>query len=185
MSILYAATGGGGGDDIIPDLDVTANPTESDIVEDISGAPNTDQHVVSAWGIKTWSNQCLEKRIIIKNTAGGTQNIGSTGIGEWQDDPEGATAADEAGWGWYYDSFLKLDDSDTLDSWHCTPDDIDINFLFDPGSTSIPIAIGGYILDTDTGYICIKFASEIRQSADLENLKIAIDVKVSRTNVGT
>ena len=186
MSILYAATGGGGGDDIIPDLDNISSPTEADIVEEIAATSNTDQHVVSGWGIKTWSNQCLEKRIIIKNTSGGTQNIGTTGIGEWQDEPEGASEQDEQDWGWFHDDALELDDKintgSTEGEWYCSEDDIDISFKFDPSTTTIPIALGGYILDTTTGYICIKFATEYRES-DIENLKIAIDIKVTRTNV--
>lgn len=188
MSILYAATGGGGGDDIIPDLDIISSPTEANLVKEVKATNNVDQHVVSGWGIKTWANQCLEKRIIIKNTSGGTQNIGSVGIGEWQDDPSGATETDEIGWGWYHDDALELDDKinagSTEGEWYCSEDDIEVNFLFDPSTTSVPIALGGYILDTSTGYLCIKFAAELA-NRDLENLKIAVDVKVTRTNVGT
>ena len=184
MSILYAVGGGGGGGYyMLPDTDTIADPTEIDIINGMpSGVDaNKNQDVMSLWGIQTWSNQCLEKRIIIKNETGETPNIGTTGIGTWQKNPSLATLAQEQSWGWYHDAALELDDK--LIEWGCTQDDIDIDFLFDPSSTKIPIVLGGYILDTTTGYICIKFATEYK-SSDIENLKIAIDIKVTRTNVG-
>ena len=124
-----------------------------------------------------------EKRIILKNNSLNPANdkIGTTGIGEWQDDPTGATLADEQGWDWYYNDALKLD-SATLTAWGATTDDIDINFLFDPSSSAnTPVVLGGYEWDTDTGYICIKFASEL-SAATIADLKIAIDIKITRTN---
>lgn len=177
---------GGGGHEMKPNP--STNPTVSDLVTVVKATEatggNQNKNVASLWGIANWSNNYTEKRIVIKNDSSDPTNdiIGTTGIGEWQDDPTGATSTDETGWGWYCNDALKLDAA-TLTAWGVSQDDIGIDFLFDPTtSTNVPIVLGGYEWDTDTGYICIKFASEL--SADvIADLKIAIDVKITRTNV--
>lgn len=175
---------GGGGHEMKPNPSM--NPTIADLITTIKNptGANQNKNVASLWGINNWSNLYTQKRIIIVNNSSDPTDdiIGTTGIGEWQDEPEGATEIDEQGWGWYYNAALKLD-SDTLTAWGVSEDDIDIHFLFDPAtSTNVPIVLGGYEWDTDTGYICIKFATEL--SADvIADLKIAIDIKITRTNV--
>lgn len=168
---------GGGGHEMSPNPSATPSPTQASLVTAVKAATNTNNNVASLWGVKTWSNMCTEKRIILDNSE--STIIGSTGIGTWQDELVNPSAADEAGWGWYHDSALELDAQ--LTAWGATADDIELNFLFDP-STGEPVVLGGYILDTTTGYICIKFASEI---SDTTNIKIGIDIKVTRTNVGS
>ena len=174
---------GGGGHEMKPNP--STNPTIADLVNEIKNPANGNQNknVGSLWGIQNWSNHYTEKRIIFQNDSSNPSNdkIGTTGIGEWQDDPTGATVSDEISWGWYYNDALKLD-SATFTAWGVSQDDIDINFLFDPStSTNVPIVLGGYEWDTDTGYICIKFASELSASV-IADLKIAIDIKITRTN---
>ena len=181
--VLKRIVVGGGGHEMIPNP--STSPTTTDLVNAIKNptSGNQNKNVGSLWGIQNWANHYTEKRIILKNNSLNPANdkIGTTGIGEWQDDPTGATVADEQGWDWYYNDALKLD-SATLTAWGATTDDIDINFLFDPSSSAnTPVVLGGYEWDTDTGYICIKFASEL-SAATIADLKIAIDIKITRTN---
>ena len=58
-------------------------------------------------------------------------------------------------------------------------DNIDIKLKFDP-RTNEPIVLGGYVIDTDTGNMCIKFGNSI---SDTENAKIAIDITYTRNDV--
>lgn len=57
-------------------------------------------------------------------------------------------------------------------------DDIDLSFKFDPSSKE-PIGLGGYILDTTTGKICIKFANSITPL----KARIAVDITYTRNEV--
>ena len=175
---------GGGGHEMKPNPSM--NPSIATLITTIKNPTNgnANKNVASLWGINNWSNLYTQKRIIIvNNSADPTDDIiGSTGIGEWQDDPTGATETDEQDWGWYYNASLKFD-SATLDAWGVSQDDISIHFLFDPTTCAeVPIALGGYEWDSDTGYICIKFATELSDDV-IADLKIAIDIKITRTNI--
>lgn len=58
-------------------------------------------------------------------------------------------------------------------------DNIGIGLKFDP-KTNEPIVLGGYVIDTDTGNICIKFGNSI---SDTENARVAIDLTYTRNDV--
>ena len=57
-------------------------------------------------------------------------------------------------------------------------DDIELSFKFDPSSGE-PTALGGYILDTTTGKLCIKFANSITPL----KARIAVDITYTRNEV--
>lgn len=79
----------------------------------------------------------------------------------WTNVPAGEVGSSD----WWYDAaFVQQDDSD----------DIDISIKFDTSGDTI--ALGGYILDSTTGRICIKFANSITPST----AKIAVDVTHTR-----
>ena len=73
------------------------------------------------------------------------------------------TVPTETDW-WYDAAFVAEDDSD----------DIEVSLKFDP--TGDTVALGGYMLDSNTGRICIKFANSITPST----AKIAVDVVHTR-----
>ena len=128
---------------------------------------NTDAQVVSAYAVGKWSNS-FTKRYIVEGTSDpSTSPIGETGIGTWFDgdvediDP----TTDEADW---------LEISDLIDIEDA--DDIDVNLKYDPASNE-PITLGGYIIDTDTGKMCIKFGNTIATPA---NARVAINITYLR-----
>lgn len=57
-------------------------------------------------------------------------------------------------------------------------DDVDVSIKFDPSGDTT--TLGGYILDTDTGKICIKFGNSIKA----ETARIAVDVTYTRNEIG-
>lgn len=79
--------------------------------------------------------------------------------------------------------WLPLDILKTVDETNdvsgMSPDNIGLSLKFDP-ATKEPIVLGGYIIDTDTGNICIKFANSI---TDTTNARVAIDLTWTRTEV--
>ena len=174
MSILYEIGGAnGGGHDMLPDPEGTPSPDEDSVVAAISDAQDTNENVASLFGIQRWSNSKTVRVVV-------TQGIGHYGIGEWQDSitVESATAAQEAQWGWiYHDIFKKLDPDWGEQNGY----DVDIKFGFDP-KTKEPITLGGYWVDTDTGYLCVKFANYVVNTTDA---KVTIDVTFTRNDVVT
>ena len=167
------AGGGGGGHDMIPTPD--ASLTEADVKNAMDGAAlegGINDDVVSAWSLGNWSN-VLTKRIIYN----GTIAIGNNTIGTWLTDAQFEAlkaktaqerAVDEAAYGWWYDAhFVGLDNFD----------DYDLNFKLEPGKDAL--TLGGYMLDTDTGYICIKFGTY----ATVATNKVAVDVSIIKNNL--
>ena len=57
-------------------------------------------------------------------------------------------------------------------------DDISVNLKFDP-ITNEAIVLGGYIIDTWTGNICVKFGNSIK---DITNARVAIDITYTRND---
>ena len=167
----WAASFGGSGHTMSPDPD--PDLTDEEIAETISLADGTNDEVASLYGIQRWSNSKTVRVVV-------TQGIGHYGIGEWQDSitVESATAAQEAQWGWiYHDIFKKLDPDWGEQNGY----DVDIKFGFDP-KTKEPITLGGYWVDTDTGYLCVKFANYVVNTTDA---KVTIDVTFTRNDVVT
>ena len=58
-------------------------------------------------------------------------------------------------------------------------DNIDVSLKYDP-TTNEAITLGGYVIDTDTGNICIKFGNSI---TDTTNARVAIDITYTRNDV--
>lgn len=135
--------------------------TESTIVSTINGATNTNTNVGSLYSIQKWTNEKKVRRVITGTTPIGNASIGSTGIGTWDDS---ATPIETD---WWYDAAFKIPDN---------RNDIDLSLKFDPSSGE-PVTLGGYILDTTTGKLCIKFGNSIATPA---NAKIAVDITYTR-----
>lgn len=57
-------------------------------------------------------------------------------------------------------------------------DDVDIDIKFDPSGSTV--TLGGYIFDSSTGKICIKFGN----SVEITNTRIAVDLTYTRNEVG-
>ena len=83
---------------------------------------------------------------------------------------------DESDW-IYLDILTTVLDTNPVSGM--STDDIDIDIKFDP-ITNEPITLGGYVVDTDTGNICIKFGNSI---SDTENARLAIDLTYTRNDV--
>ena len=148
--------------DILPPSSPT--PTESTVVSAISGAPANTTSAASAYAVQQWSNTD-RKRLIYEITANPS---GTTGIGTW----DSSATPVETDW-WQNDAF-KLPDS-------ANSKNIDIEFRYDPQYNSGEVVpIGGYILDTTTGKLCIKFAKKL-YNAQL----IAVDINYTRNNYPT
>lgn len=146
--------------DILPPSSPT--PTESSVVSAISGAPANTTSAASAYATQQWSNR-LTKRFIYT----GTIASGATGIGTW-DDSQTPTETD-----WWQDDGFKIPDS-------ANSEDIDVAFMFDPQTADGDVlTLGGYILDTTTGSLCIKFGS----SAKVATHKVAVDITYTRNYV--
>lgn len=136
--------------------------TETTVVSTVKGAAANNAQVPSLYGVQKWTN---EKKV--RRTISGASKIGSTGIGKWTDkDVSSITTSDEADW--WYDAAFKIPDN---------ANDIDIDFKFDP--TGSLVAVGGYILDTTTGKLCVKFANTV----DPATTKFAVDITYTRNEV--
>jgi hypothetical protein len=134
---------------------------ESTIVSTINGATNTNTNVSSLYSIQKWTNEKRIRKVITGTTPIGSASIGSTGIGKWDD----SASPDESTW--WYDAAFKIPNN---------RNDIDLSLKFDPSSGE-PVTLGGYILDTTTGKLCIKFGNSIATPA---NAKIAVDITYTR-----
>ena len=136
--------------------------TEATVVSTVKAAAGTNAQVPSLYGVQKWTN---EKKV--RRTISGASSIGSTGIGTWTDkDISSITTSDETDW--WYDAAFKIPDN---------ANDIDIDFKFDP--TGSLVAVGGYILDTTTGKLCVKFANTV----DPATTKFAVDITYTRNEV--
>ena len=167
---LERSMAGGGGHVILPDPEGTgaSAPSEETVVDAVTTAASTTDKIASLYGIQRWSNV---KTIRVLSPA---NSIGHTGIGTWKDgtiDP----STDEADW-WQNNYFQLLDNSDpSVDGY-----DVDFSIKLDPQGGEV-ITLGGYIVDTTTGKICIKFGNYV---VDPSNAKIAVDITFTRTDVG-
>ena len=138
---------------------VSPTPTESIVVTALTtGTSSSSTEAASAYAVQQWSNSDT-KRFTCPISASAS---GITGIGDWDD----STEAD-----WWQDNAFMLPDS--IDSKN-----IDISFKFDPQvNNGEVVVLGGYILDTTTGKLCIKFANTV-YNAQL----IAVDITYTRNN---
>lgn len=135
-------------------------PTEASVVSAISGVSASTTSAASAYATQQWSN-VLTKRYVYT----GTIASGATGIGTW-DASATPTETD-----WWQDAGFIIPDNAT---------DIDVSFKFDPQAANGDVLIlGGYILDTTTGKLCIKFASPTKVATH----KVAVDISYTRNYV--
>lgn len=88
---------------------------------------------------------------------------------------------DESDW-LYLDILTTIDDvPDPTDPSGSSmgEDNISLGLKFDP-KTGEAITLGGYVIDTDTGNICIKFGNSIE---DTENARVGIDIIYTRNDI--
>ena len=157
-----------GGHTMLPNP--ASSPSEADCINAINtavAAGSTNDSVASEYTIGKWSNS-YEKVAIVKATS--AHPISTTGIGTWQDTLNSPTKADEQGWGWIEWSALHGIGSDN----------VDVKLTFDPDKCSVPITLGGYIIDDANDMMCIKFGNEIT-SADTETAWVGIKITITRT----
>ena len=192
---------GGGGHQILPPMDdPNYTPNEADVVEYTNAQlPKTDK-IPSLYGMQQFTNIKSYRRIMEGGTAIGGATIGSTGIGTWDEDaetveatPVGTENPQSEGWLVFdnsTDNYIATTDTsvqpDTIyytsvpdeDDWwqddafkmENRSDDIEVSIKFDPSGDTI--VLGGYLLDTVTGRICIRFANSINAST----ARVAVDV---------
>jgi hypothetical protein len=168
---LWEAKDGGSGHTMKPVP--SSHPTETDVVNAINtgGLDDTNNEVASLYGISKWSNT-KTFRTVLNGADGG---IGHYGIGEWKWTLNNPSAADEAGWGWWQSDIFKLLGNQTLNGY-----DVDFKIKFVKTPNGEEILLGGYIVDCDTGYMCIKFANYV---ADVLNAQVVVDVTLTRNDI--
>ena len=184
---------GGGGHEILPNPKNTSTPpNEERVVEAVNGAPAASEKIASLYGMQNWSNR-MTKRVMYS----GTIAKGATGIGYYPDDAEyeallqmsvadrlalesapydGSDPTNGYGW-WSSNDFINPNVAHTGDM--STDDDVDIAIMFDPYAGQEPLVLGGYIIDTDTGCMCIKFG----KSTGTATHKVGVDLTITRNNV--
>lgn len=184
LNVLTRTMCGGGGHEILPDpKNTTTPPDEDSVVQAVNDAVANSEQIASLYGMQQWTNT-MTNRIIYDDTI----DEGATGIGYFPDEDEyeaflAMSDADRLalesapydgsdptnGYGWWYDDAFKMPNL-------ASADNIDISMLFDPYLGQEPLTLGGYILDTTNGYLCIKFATETGTNTH----KVAVDLKVIR-----
>lgn len=164
---LEVGGGGGGGSSVALSPTPSATVSESTVVSTINSSSNTTEAAPSVYAMQQWSNA---KTVRVVYT--GSIPSGATGIGTWQSNISSPTAAQESGWGWWYNDAFKVPTGS--DGYSC-----DLAFKFDPLAGGEPLALGGYILDTTTGYLCIKFAKATTRATH----KIAVDITYTRNSI--
>ena len=185
----------------------SGNPTESDIVNAVNLASSNNSNAPSLYGIQQWTNEKKVRRVLNGANIPSGVTADATGIGTW-DDTEPPTETDwwyDAAFvvPVYYkpttDTVIVTGKTYYTQDTSTTPytytvvanpvvadigtyyeqysDDVEISIKFDPsGDTTV---LGGYILDTTTGKICIKFANSI----DITKARIAVDLIYTRNEV--
>lgn len=186
--ITINSTGGGGGGDTVSwnqiqtssaavkIAKITINGSATDVYAP-SGGGTVDQtfnsvstNAQSGVAIAGWTNTMTYRRVAL----GSDGDIDDTGIGTWTDkDPSQIVSADETTW-WYDAAFV-------IPSSGVDPNSIDIKIMFEPLSDGTPIVLQGYLWDTTTGKICIKFANDI--SSYKTTAKVAVDITYTRNEV--
>ena len=115
-------------------------------------------------------NERRVRRILDGSNVPSGTTASTTGIGTWTDkDVSQIVSSDETDW-WYDSAFVIPNNIDQ--------DSVDIDIKFDP--TGDVITLGGYIFDTSTGKICIKFGNNI----DISTARIAVDITYQSSEVG-
>ena len=184
-------------------------PNEETVVSSINNRYNTpsNSEVASVYSISRYSNEKKVRRVLNGANIPSGVTANATGIGTW-DDNVPPTEADwwyDAAFivPVYYkpttDTVIVTGKTYYTQDTSTTPytytvvanpvvadigtyyeqysDDVEISIKFDPsGDTTV---LGGYILDTTNGKICIKFANSI----DITKARIAVDLTYTRNEV--
>lgn len=159
---------------------ITPTPASGKTLSDIRTAMtnanvegSTNNQVMSLWAVGQWSNT-LTKEIIYN----GTIAVGDNTIGTWltsaqlqalsEESDLTVRAASEASYGWWHDdAFVGID----------AFDDYRIEFTRKVGKDII--TLGGYIIDTDTGYMCVKFGAPTTVAGN----KVGVEITVINNGV--
>ena len=148
----------------------------------IEGAPTNSP--IGQTGIGSWISDASSK--LIEASPVGTDNPYNLGWYEvnnsthlYQATTDTSVVTDKKYWTsvidestWFYVGTIA--EIDTADS-----NGIEVAIKYDP-STNEPITLGGYIIDTDTGRICIRFANMI---FDTEHAKVGVNITYTRNEV--
>lgn len=153
---------------------------------------DTEDSPIGSTGIGTW----VDEGEVIEATPIGTENPSSEGWYEIDTTTGSPTihqyilstdtsvvankkyfteVIDESDW-LYLDILTTITSTNPVSGM--TTNDISLGLKFDPSSNEV-IVLGGYMIDTDTGNICVKFANSI---SDVANAKVAIDITYTRTD---
>ena len=169
----------------------------------------TNNEVASVYDISRYSNEKKVRRVLNGANIPSGVSATTTGIGTWTDkDVDQIVSTDEADW-WYDDAFkapvVYARTTDTVivtgktyytesggeytpvanpvvgslsDYYEQYSDDVEVSIKFDPSGDTI--VLGGYLYDTTTGKICIRFANSI----NITTARIAVDITYTRNEVG-
>jgi len=154
------------------------NTPEADMIDEIANSTSSNQKVVSAYGVKNWSN-CEVKNILVPVSQG------VTGVGSWDDDWKTASPLVRTGWVWHKELYQILKDGNNNDVT-----DIKIEPVFLPADDEV-VGLYAYRIDDDYtlngehgGCVAFKFTGKI-QSAN--GTKVGVQLTHLRTEdfVGT
>lgn len=144
-----------------------SNTPESTLLTSISTATTTDDNVVSAYGIKTWSNADTM-------TLWTTVPQGDDTVGQWDDDWTTAPV-DRTGWLWHSALHGILSDST-----------VEVEVVFDVADSEV-VSCYAYRIDdnvqnggVDGGAIALKLNGAIQNAS---GVKVGINLKRQRTQV--
>ncbi len=151
--------------------------SDGTIKSTVNGVNSSTTAIPSLHTVQRWSND-FKKTFLLKGAASNSP-IGETGVGEWQDPEELKTTppleSDEIGWGWWYIAELdqRVTGVDIANDDSAKREPVYDNKYED-------IVLGGYIIDTSTGYCCIRFGNTI---TDTENVAVGFEVTYKKNEV--
>lgn len=205
--VVERSMAGGGGHQILPDPDPNfPEPTEAGVVAAVNAAEPRSDKISSLFGTQKWSNELTKRFIVVgsaNNSVIGKTGIGTwyDNATITQVTPTGNENPQSRGWyeidntthnyiattdttvvvnKKYFSrvidesTWLHLDILSQIDT--SNSNDIKVSLCFDP-STNEAIVLRGYMIDTDTGNICIGFANAI---SDTQHAKVSIDITYTR-----
>lgn len=193
LNVVTRTMCGGGGHEILPNPKDTTNPPDEElVVRAVNAQVANTEKIASLYGVQNWTNR-MTKRVIYD----GTIAKGASGIGHFPDEDEydaflamsvadrlalESAPLDESdpsnGWGWWQSDEFKNPNVVNVGDLS-TDDSVDIAVMFDPYAGQEPLALGGFIIDTDNGYMCIKFGAKTGTATH----RVGVDVTMTRNNV--
>lgn len=156
--------------------DMPANTGNDNVITQIAAADNTNDKVSSLYGIQQWSDVREVVYCVTKGEAA-TSPIGTTGIGDWDDETD-------------YEGWMEI-----AELYGISDTEYEIKIIFDPEEFTGPIPVlGGWKIEDEAtisdgqggtmngGLLCIKFANEI-SAVDVDNVTIGVKIIKDRTAV--